>query len=59
MERDLQVLGVRRLRELVTGKKWKDIVRLAKAYNGLYCQWKKKKKKIHIYFSMTGVCTSV
>jgi hypothetical protein len=36
VERDLQVLGVRRWRELVTGRKtWKDIVRQAKAHNGL------------------------
>jgi len=36
VERDLQVLGVRRLRELVADrKKWKDIVRQAKAYIGL------------------------
>ena len=45
-ERDLQVLGVRRWRELVVDrKKWKDIVRQAKARSGLQCQWKKKKKK--------------
>jgi len=32
-ERDLQVLGVRRLRESVTDrKKWKDIVRQAKVH---------------------------
>jgi len=36
VERDLQVLGVRRWRELVAGrKKWKDIVRQAKAHSGL------------------------
>jgi len=36
-EGDLQVLGVRRWRELVADrKKWKDIVRQAKAHNGLY-----------------------
>jgi hypothetical protein len=35
-ERDLQVLGVRRWRELVTDrKKWKDIVRQGKAHSGL------------------------
>ena len=35
-ERDLQVLGVRRWRELVADrKKWKDIVRQAKAHSGL------------------------
>jgi hypothetical protein len=35
-ERDLQVLGVRRWRELVADrKKWKDIVRQAKAHGGL------------------------
>jgi len=45
-ERDVQVLGVRRLRELVADrKKWKDIVRQAKAHIELLCQWKKKKKK--------------
>ena len=36
VERDIQVLGVRRWRELVAGrKKWKDIVRQAKAHSGL------------------------
>jgi len=36
VERDLQVLGVRRLRELVADrKKWKDIVQQAKAHSGL------------------------
>ena len=46
VERDLQVLGVRIWREVVTDrKKWKDIVRQAKVHSGLYCQWKKKKKK--------------
>jgi len=36
LERDLQVLGVRRLRELVADrKKWKDIVRQAKPHSGL------------------------
>jgi len=35
-ERDLQVLGVRRWRELVADrKKWKDIVGQAKAHSGL------------------------
>jgi hypothetical protein len=27
------------------GKKWKDLVRQAKAHRGLQCQWKTKKKK--------------
>ena len=45
VERGLQVLGVRRWRELAAErKKWKDIVRQAKAHSGLWCQWKKKKK---------------
>jgi hypothetical protein len=45
VERDLQVLGVRRWRELVTDReKWKDFVRQAKTHIGLWCQWKKKKK---------------
>ena len=36
VERDLQVLGVRRWRELVAdGNKWKDIVPQAKAHSGL------------------------
>jgi len=36
VERDLQVLGVRRWRELVVDRKiWKDIVRQAKAHSGL------------------------
>jgi len=36
VERDLQVLGVRRWIELVADrKKWKDIVRQAKAHSGL------------------------
>ena len=36
VERDLQVLGVRRWRELVIDReKWKDIVRQTKAHSGL------------------------
>ena len=36
VECDLQVLGVRRWRELVVDrKKWKDIVRQGKAHSGL------------------------
>jgi len=36
VERDLQVLGVRRWRELVAErKKWKDVVRQTKAHSGL------------------------
>ena len=36
VERDLQVLGVRRWGELVADRqKWKDIFRQAKAHNGL------------------------
>jgi hypothetical protein len=36
LERDLQVLGVRRWTELVTDRtKWRDIVRQAKAHSGL------------------------
>jgi len=43
VERDLQVLGVRRWRELVIdGEKWRGIVRQAKAHSGLQRQWKKK-----------------
>ena len=36
IEKDLRVLGVRKWRELVADKKkWKDIVRQAKAHSGL------------------------
>ena len=36
VERDIQVLGVRRWRELVAArKKWEDIFRQAKVYSGL------------------------
>jgi len=36
VERDLEVLGVRRWRELMADrKKWKDIVRQGKAHSGL------------------------
>jgi hypothetical protein len=36
VERDLQVLGVRRWKELVTDRtKWRNIVRQAKAHSGL------------------------
>jgi hypothetical protein len=36
VERDLQVLGVRRWRELVTDReKWKEIVQQTKAHSGL------------------------
>jgi hypothetical protein len=36
VERDLQVLGVRKWRELATDRKnWQDIVRQAKAHSGL------------------------
>jgi hypothetical protein len=46
VEGDHQALGVRRWRKIVTDrKKWKDIVQQAKAHSGLWCQWKKKKKK--------------
>jgi hypothetical protein len=46
VERDLQLLGVRRWRELVIDKtKWRDIVRQAKAHNRLWRQLEKKKKK--------------
>ena len=42
VERDLQVLGVRRWREIVVNRiKWKDIVRQAKVHSGLQRQWKK------------------
>jgi len=44
VERDLQVMGVRRWRELVIDReKWRGIVRQAKAHSGLQHQRKKKK----------------
>jgi len=53
VERDLQVLGVRRWRELVIdGGKGKGIARQAKAHSGLYCQRKKKNTYIFIYIYM-------
>ena len=46
VERDLQVLGVRRWRVLVADrKKWKESFRQAKTHSGLQCQCKKKEKK--------------
>ena len=49
VERDFQVLGVRRWRELVIDReKWRGIVRQAKAHSGLYRQRKKKKKYTYI-----------
>jgi len=48
VERDLQVLGVRRWRKLVADtKEWKDIVRQAKGHSGLWCQWKKNTRTLH------------
>jgi hypothetical protein len=44
VERDLQVLGVKRWRELVTDReKWRDIFRQAKAHSGLWCQWRRRR----------------
>jgi hypothetical protein len=49
VERDLQVLGVRRWRELVIDReKWRGIVREAKAHSGLKRQRKKKKNIIRV-----------
>jgi hypothetical protein len=46
VERDLQVLGVRRWRELVIDReKCRSTVRQAEAHSGLWRQRKKKKKK--------------
>jgi hypothetical protein len=55
-ERDLQVLGVRKWRELVADrkKKWKDIVRQAKAHSGGEGQWKKKKRRRRVNTWNTG-----
>jgi len=48
VERDFQVLGVRRWRELVADrKKWRDTVRQAKAHSGLQCQWKEGEEEVY------------
>jgi hypothetical protein len=50
VERDLQVMGVRRWRQLVIDReKWRGIVRQAKAHSGLLCQ-RKKNVRIFIVF---------
>jgi len=52
VERDLQVLGVRRWRELVIDReKWRGIVRQAKAHSGLQSQRKKKKNFQNLFIS--------
>jgi hypothetical protein len=43
VERDLQVVGVIRWRELVTNRKKKMEGHCSAANSQLYCQWKKKK----------------
>jgi hypothetical protein len=49
-ERDLQVLGVRRWRELVTDrKKWKDIVRQAKTTAGCSANGRRREDEQHSY----------
>jgi hypothetical protein len=36
-------------------KKWKDLVRQAKAHSGLKCQWKKKEEKyLAIHYTVDG-----
>ena len=50
VEIDLQVLGVRRWRELVRDRdKWRGIVRQAKAHSGLQRKRKKKKNIVHLH----------
>jgi hypothetical protein len=50
VERDHQVLGVRRRRKLVTDReKWRGIVRQVKAHSGL---WRQKKKKKDVSFPL-------
>ena len=52
VERDLQVLGMRRWRELVIDReKWRGIVRQAKAHSGLQSQRKKKKNFQNLFIS--------
>ena len=49
VERDLQVLGVRRWRELVIDRdKWRGIVRQVKAHSRLWHQRKKKKNGVNL-----------
>jgi len=71
VERDLQVLGVRRWRELVIDRdKWRGIVRQAKAHSGQQRQRKKKKKmlrstkdgqevKVHGIYQIQCQCSQV
>ena len=57
-ERYLQVLGVGRWRDLVADRrKWKDIVRQAKAHSGLECKWKKKKLRCVSALNLFPHCT--
>jgi hypothetical protein len=60
VDRDLQVQGVRRWRELVTDRgKWKDIVRQAKATLGCSSNGRKspKSRKAPISFGLISVNT--
>jgi hypothetical protein len=53
-ERDLQVPGVRRWRELVTDrKKWRNIVQQAKARSGLECQWRREEETGKLQFCIS------
>jgi hypothetical protein len=54
LKEDLQVLGVKRWKEVMTDTtKWSDIFRQTKVHNGLQCQWKKKSKcDVNIYFKL-------
>jgi len=54
VERDLQVLGVRRCRKLVIDReKWRDIVRQAKVHSGLQRQRKKNVMYTLLIFSFS------
>jgi hypothetical protein len=60
VERDLQVLGVRRWREfLIDRDKWRDIVRQGKAHSGLWRQRTKKKNVILVCAVLLYVASEV
>jgi len=58
VERYLQMLGVRRWRELVADrKKWTDIVRQAKAHSGLSANGRRR-MYLTGYIIMVSICTT-
>jgi hypothetical protein len=57
VERDLQVLGVRRWRELVTDRtEWRDIVRQAKTTTGCSANGRRRRRILDFKLSPCSVC---